>query len=843
MREVIAFLLAACAAGAAYPQIGRLPEGGAVAPTLQTLRPAGTSVDVPGRPRDLVASPDGRFVYVKNLSKGSRLNLTVVDVARARVIQSLDEASDAHSFHGIAISRDGRRIYTTADQGGLHELTVAADGTVAWGRRIALEARPDKSYPGAGGVALDPAGGFAYVCVSRGNRLAVVDLQAGREVAGIPVGVAPYAVALDAAGRRAYVTNWGGRRPKAGEPTADAQGMDALVDPRGVAASGTVSVVDLAARKTVAEVATGLHPTGLALDERRGRLYVANANDDSVSIVDVARPRVLETLGVRADPRQPFGSGPNALALAPDGRTLYVCNGGNNAVAVVRLGSGRSDRPSVAGFIPTAWYPAGVALAPGKLFVANLKGWGSLDRPPGQRGFHVRDVLGTVSLVDLPDEAALADYTRRVREDAGVAQALAALERASTDARPVPVPARAGEPSVFKHVVFVIKENRTYDQVLGDLGRGNGDPSLCIFGRAITPNHHALAEEFTLLDNFFCNSLYSADGHAWITEANTTDYMEKSRSNLVWGNNPLSYSSSGFLWTHVLNHGLTFENFGEYDYTAFEPKTASYNDIYRGLRAGSLPVRFIQNIGIAALRPYSRADAPGWNMDIPDAVRVEAFLRRFREHEVAGTLPGFTILYLPNDHTSGTAQNKPTPRAYLADNDLALGRAVEAISRSRFWPETCIFVVEDDPQNGFDHVDGHRTVAYAISPYTRRGAVVSTRYNQTSMLRTMELILGLPPMTQFDAMAPPMREVFQSEPDLRPYAARPVTVPLDELNPPRRALRGQALHWAKKSEEQRLERVDEAEEDEMNRILWHAMKGVDARYPAEFTSDGKKKTR
>ena len=839
MSKTIVAFLAGILATAFQGQVGRMKDGSVMSPTLQTLRPAGIAIDIPGRPRDMALSPDGRFLYVKNTTKNHRLSLTVVNVAERRVVQQLDDPEEAHSYHGIVLSGDGRRLYTTVEEGAVWEALVDADGRVAWGRRIALAPRPDKSYLGPGGLTLDEQRQRAYVCVSRANRLAIVDLAQGREVGSIGVGVAPYAVVLDPARSRAYVSNWGGRPPRRGESKEDAQGLEVLVDARGIASSGTVSIVDLRARKEIAQIATGLHPTEMALDGPGQRLFVANANEDTVSVIDLPQRRVAETISVRVDPHQPFGSAPNALALSSDGRRLYVCNGGNNALAVIRLAAG-AESARVEGFIPTAWYPADVIESAGKLFVANLKGWGSLATPPGQKGFHVRDVLGTITVVDLPDDDTLVSYTRRVREDAGVPQALQALEKASAQATPVPLPARVGEPSLFEHVVFVIKENRTYDQILGDLPRGNGDPSLCIFGREITPNHHALAEEFVLLDNFYCNSLYSADGHAWITEANTTDYIEKAKANSVWGNNPLSYSSSGFLWTHVLNHGLTFENFGEFDYASFEPKL-SYGEIYQGMLEGKLPVELKQNVGIPALQPYTVKDFPGWNLDIPDALRADVFIQRLKQHEKEGSFPNFTILYLPNDHTAGTAESKPTPRAYLSDNDLAMGRCIEAISRSRFWPKTCIFVVEDDPQNGFDHVDGHRTVAFVISPYTRRGAVVSTRFNQTSMIRSIELILGVAPMTQFDAMAPAMWDVFKSEADLTPYTAKPARVRLDEVNPPRKALQGKALHWARKSMEQVLERVDEAEEDAMNRILWHAMKGVDARYPVEFTNAGRKK--
>jgi hypothetical protein len=400
------------------------------------------------------------------------------------------------------------------------------------------------------------------------------------------------------------------------------------------------------------------------------------------------------------------------------------------------------------------------------------------------------------------------------------------------------VPARRGEPSVFEHVVYVIKENRTYDQVLGDLPRGRRDPRLCIFPREVTPNHHALAEQFVLLDNFYCNGVNSADGHAWATEGNVADYLEKSfggfTRSYTWGDDPLSYSATGFLWDNVLLHGLSFRNYGEMDYAEPTRKGATWTEIYRDFQSGAPRMRFTQSVGIETLRRYTSRDYPGWNMRIPDVLRAEVFLHELRAAEREGEWPHLTIVFLPNDHTSGTSPGAPTPRAQVADNDLALGRVVEGITRSRFWRKTCIFVIEDDPQDGLDDVDGHRSLCFVISPYTRRGAVVSRFYNQTAVIHTMERIFGLPPMNQMDAMAPLMSACFTDQPDYRPYRSLPNRVPLDEMNPALASLSGRARMWARKSLALPLHRVDASDEDTLNRILWHAQKGVDAPYPAHL---------
>jgi hypothetical protein len=401
------------------------------------------------------------------------------------------------------------------------------------------------------------------------------------------------------------------------------------------------------------------------------------------------------------------------------------------------------------------------------------------------------------------------------------------------------VPLHAGEPSVFDHVVYVIKENRTYDQVLGDIGKGNSEPKLCVFNKNITPNLHALANQFVLLDNFYCNGVISADGHAWVTEGTAVDYLEKSfggfvRSYPFSGDDPLAMASTGFIWDNVLLHGRSFRNYGEMAKTDIVTKGAGFTQIYQDWKNGTKKVALKQTIAIESLRRYSCPDYPGWNLKVPDALRLNVFMKEFEEAKAKRQWPNFITVYLPSDHTSGTSEGAPTPAAQAADNDLAVGKLVEAISHSPFWAKTCIFVIEDDPQAGFDHVDGHRSVCWVVSPYTKRGQIVSEFYNQTSVLHTMELMLGLPPMNQLDAMAPAMSDCFVNEPDLSPYTALPNRVPLDQMNPKKAALKGASLAFAQQSDAMDLTEPDKADENTFNRILWHALRGEASPYPAEF---------
>jgi hypothetical protein len=453
-----------------------------------------------------------------------------------------------------------------------------------------------------------------------------------------------------------------------------------------------------------------------------------------------------------------------------------------------------------------------------------------------------------LSLVPEPRAGELPALTRRALANMRYPR----LAQASLPPRPGqpprPVPERVGEPSLFKHVVYLIKENRTYDQVLGDLKEGNGDAALCVFGEQITPNQHKFAREFVLLDNTYCSGICSADGHQWAASAFATDYMEKSFAGFPRSYpdgmedddvDALAYSPAGFLWDNALAHGKSLRDYGEFAITRKswvdparkdEPK---FLDHYREFVAGTHTINLCSEPAIESLRPCLATNTVGWDLAVPDVFRAAQFIKELKEFERTGDFPSLALICLPQDHTSGTAAGSPTPAAQVADNDLAFGQIVEALSHSRFWEQTCILAVEDDPQAGWDHVSGYRTTAYVISPYTKRRQVVSAQYNQTSLIRTIELILGLPPMNQMDATATPMFDCFTGTPDLTPFVAVKNNVPLDQMNPePKKIsdllLRKQAYASARLP----LRQPDQCPEDLLNRILWHAMKGSQAPYPA-----------
>ncbi len=672
-------------------------------------------------------------------------------------------------------------------------------------------------------------GGRVFAALAFENKLAVVD---GERVTKLDTGIAPVGLTVDAKGTIAYVGNWGGRVPKEGEvsaPTGVAPNADkVLVDSRGVAASGTVSRVDIATGKVTHTIAVGLHPTALAWDEARGRVYVANTNSDSISVIDAKSQAVVSTWALQPFSRKVFGVAPTALALSPDGSRLFVACGGVNAVMVLKTAGGVAE-----GSIPTFWYPSSLAVSPDgkRLAVGAILGVGSGWQERPERRF-VHSNRGAVQVVDVPGPAQLASWTAAVAENnhmAGTGVGVAPSTRVTA------LPARSGDPSLIEHVVYIIKENRTYDQVFGDIGKGNSEPSLVMFGRDVTPNQHKLAEQFVLLDNFYATGGNSADGHQWATQANETAYClwpgYDGRSYPYNGTDPLAYSSSGFLWDYALARGRTVRVYGEYAGSLPDDQTARKNllegwrngEKYRGRWNIKAPIAKLNTI----IAPYF----PSYSLGIPDVVRAQLYLEDLAQWEKDGKMPNLSILLLPSDHTVGTRPGGSTAKAMVADNDLALGQIVEGLSKSKFWNKMAIFVVEDDAQNGVDHVDGHRTTALAISPYIKRGHIDSTFYSNQSMVKTIELILGLPTMSLFDLIANEMRESFTDKPDFSQFRAEMPNQSLFDVNPPLSALKGKAKEGARASMKMRFDVPDAVPTEKLNRILWGDIRGWNTSYP------------
>jgi YVTN family beta-propeller protein len=794
-------------------RMGVQPDGSILVPTGQTITPAGEHIEVADRPLGMAMSPGGDQAAVVTGASFASRRLHLIDLGRNAVMQSIPIGD---SFVGVTFSYDIVRLYV----GGGSDNNVkfflrCGDGTYADDGAVTIP----RSAPS--GLSLSPDGEWLYVALNLRHSLAIVNTQS-REVRQVPVGAFPYTTAVTPDGAKVYVSNWGGRRAGVGDTVEE--GIPVVVDPKtGLPTNGTVSVVDAQSRTVVKHIEVGLHPSALLLSRDGKRLFVANANSDTVSVISTETDSVTATLDVRLFEGAPLGSAPNALALSPDGRTLYAANAANNAVAVIE-----PDHPEkpLRGFIPTGWFPTAVATTNDgdRLLITNGYGFGSI-APTKARGRSYANRVGVVSILPAPSEEQLTAYTLQVmRNNRAVSTQRRGL---------VPVPLHRAQESPIQHVFYIIKENRTYDQVFGDLPQGNGDPALVQFGRDVTPNHHALAEQFVLLDNFYVVGDQSALGHQWADEAFANDYVHKYGNTRINsdGTNPMAYAPTGFLWDHARNHGKTVRIYGEFTQGTMSPSSATWTDVYNAWKEKSDAVTIGARTRIAGVRDIFCPQFPAFDLRVTEQWRADVFLREFREFEENGNLPNLVIMLLPVNHTNGTSPGYPTPRAMVADNDLALGRIVEAISKSRYWKESVILVTEDDAQNGLDHVDGHRTVGLAIGPYVRRKAVDSSLYTTISMFRTIEQILGLPPLNQYDLAAEPMFSVFTAEPDETAYEALPNRIALDEMNPPLHATRGLQRRLALESMKMDFETPDAAPEELLNRAIWHSVKGFHVPYP------------
>lgn len=789
---------------------GTVTAQGVLLPDNQWVRPAGTRHLV-GDARFLAStlSPDGRFLAAETYLHGTGF-LTIMDTASGRVVQQVGTGSSTadpklgdakNSPDSPLYSPDGRTLWF-GQAGDLVRFSVNDDGTVAPSPAvIPMSGVAGKYLPG--GMALSPDGSTLYVALNDINALGVVDTATNTLTRTIPVGNAPRGVVL--VGNRAYVSNQGGRPAGAGDFTNDSGGTPVVADPTtGAASTGTVSVVDLASGQETREIPVGLQPTDEYL--HGAALFVANANNDSVSVIDTRSGDVTQTFNVNPLPGSDEGSNPDSITMVGD-HTLLVAIGRDNAIAQYRY-DGPREPVRYQGLVPTDWYPVEVQYSPAlhKLVVTNDKGIGargtesSVDKGPGTfpgagvvSGHNTYNDTASVTVYDQPDSRQLGAYTHQVFVNNDWERLLAsggADQRGRSDAKPVAVPAKLGAPSTIKHVFLVIKENRTYDQVLGDVGRGDSDPSLAQFGAPITPNLHSIANQFTLFDNFYDPATLSADGHNWIDQADANDYLEKEFAAFYRSydkRDALLYQRNGFLWDAARRAGVSVRDYGEYGYLTLPSPPPTWMDWYtssrilEGKESGPLPIQTGQyptRTDVPSLSKVMNPDYPTFDMDIPDQYRVDVWQQEFTRYEQQGNLPQLNIMWVNTDHTNGTSGRDPYPTAMAADNDLAVGRIVDTVSHSRYWKDSAVFVLEDDSQNGVDHVDGHRSPTFIASPYVRHGAVDSAYYTQLNVVRTVEQILGIQPMNQMDRAAEPMYDAFTNRPDYRPYDALPNLVPL-----------------------------------------------------------------
>jgi len=809
---------------------GKQPDGSILLPTQWSLLPAGQQVELGDDPVNVAVHPGGLYAAVLHAGD-SRHEIIVVDLAKAQVVS---RTRVHETFYGIQFSPDGKHLYCSgAGDEVIHDF-VFDQGNLRDDRQ--LRVRDSRQCGVPAGFAVDPRRDCLWVANLWGQRVSRVPLSGDAPVTDIAfttngISVLKEALAASTNSDTAAAT----KRIKAAlfeTHPDDPLPYTCLLDEKhgrlyvSLWAQSAVAVVDLDSLRVLDRWSTEAHPCEMALTRSGKFLFVANANRNTVSVIDTASGRTVETIWAALYPESPAGSTPNSLALSPDDRMLFVANANNNTIAVFDVAAPGQSRSL--GFIPTGWYPTSVRVTPDgrNLLVASRKGILPKANPngpqPGVRrnpdlpdqyvGTFLHGSLGIISLKniarDLPAYTAQAYRCSPLTADASVAARRPAHN---------PVPQQVGGTSPIKYCIYVIKENRTYDQVFGDLPQGNGDPQLCLFPAAATPNHHKLAGEFVLLDNFYAEAEISAQGHEWSMGAYSSDFVEKLWP-MNYGHNssgkfpypaegkfPVAYPSAGYLWDRAQAAGVTYRSYGEFVSNRDSTNQTVYTDV-------------------KALQGHFDPGYRGFDLGYPDCSRADRFIGDLKNFESAGDMPRLQIVRLGNDHTHGATMGFPTPAAYVADNDLALGRLVEAISHSRFWSQTAIFIVEDDAQNGPDHVDAHRTVALVVSPYTKRAAVDSTLYSTCSMLRTMELILGLQPMSQFDAAACPMFNSFRGTPDLRPYEAAPLKVDWSQLNP----ING----WGARMKHLNFAKEDAVDDQLLNEMVWRSVRGTNSVMPS-----------
>ncbi len=828
-------------------------------PYNRFIDPAGTVIrfgngSLENHSLDCVLIPEQNVLAVED-----RYGIAFVDVINNKLLFHLDYSAE---YNGMMSTYSGIKVWTDDEDNKLHILWGAANPTnkksvildAVWdGKKAGIVnafsfepvAPSPMALPNDIAITKEEGETYLYVVLNGNSQLIKLRLKDKKTIWTVATGMAPFGLALTA--DKIYVTNWAGTVPvDTSRETAGIPYARVYIDPRtGATALGTVTVFNKRSGSKLAEINVGLHPNAIITNADGKFIYVSNGNSDNISVISTANNLLVDSISVRliADIKSFTGDSPNALILDSTGSTLYVANGMDNAVAIVKLGNnsstGGKGKSYIAGFIPTEAYPSGLTLRNNTLYVANLEGEGAR-APENNKTYTAHRQEATISVIPVPDKNTLRAYSSRVEKANMVFRGKISqlLPRPGTIARPVPE--RIGEPSAFKHVIYIIKENKTYDQVMGDMPEGNGLKSLCIFGDSVTPNQHRMAKDFLLLDNYYASGKSSAEGHQWTDAAMVSDYVEKNvrawfRSYPHVQTDALVYNKEGFIWNNALDHGKSVRIYGEACVPQWEGN-ANWNDIYQ-LYLDKKPFPFENISTISRVRPIMAPDYPCYDgQKINDQIRADAFIKELRSCEKmeGDHWPQLMILALPSDHTAGMREGYPTPRAMVADNDLALGRILEAITHSRFWDSTAVFVTEDDSQSGWDHVSGYRTTGLVLSPYSRLQKTVHTNYNQTCMVRTIEQILGIPPMNAIDATALPMFDAFTGTFNNAPYTFLKNNIPLNEMNKSATTLRGKAKQFTILSSSPQFDHVDKGDDDLLNRIIWFSVKG-NTPYPKNKT--------
>lgn len=793
MRKILLplFLLFLCSTAMAQKKPGQW-QNQVLLSNGWSLSPAGRSIPLGDLPLNIAVTKSKKYLAVTNNGYSDQ-SIQIIDVAKGKVVDSLPVNK---SWYGLSFADNDRTLYASGGNNNWILQFVFANGKLTLVDSLLLGPKLPKLLSPAG-IDVDDGQNRLYTVTKESDSLYVFNTKTKEMITALPIGGEGYTCLLSPDKKLLYISCWG---------------------------CDQVKIFDTQKRLFTDAVKVGDNPNELLLSRDGKRLFVANANDNSVSVIDTKTRKVTEVLNAALYPNAPQGSTSNGLALSGDERTLFIANADNNCLAVFDVS--QPGKSSSKGFIPTGWYPTNVKVIGKTIYVANGKGLSSHPNPLGPSPMLANQAVvyqhgdsshpakvqyigglfrGSLSIIPVPAEKELAGYSRQVYKNTPYNKQ---KEAEGWEEKGNPIPSKQGEKSPIKYVFYVIKENRTYDQVLGDMKEGNGDPSLVLFGEQITPNQHALARQFVLLDNFYCNAEVSADGHNWSLGAYATDYLEKTWPTSYGGrggrydaegHREIANNKGGFLWDFCKRAGVSYRSYGE------------FADDYKP--------------NIPALKGHICPYFTGWNMNVRDTTRFYQWKREFDSLLAINQVPQLNTLRFPNDHTEGLRKGKPTPYAHMADNDLAVGMFIEYLSHSPIWKETAVFIIEDDAQNGADHVDAHRTTAYVAGGFVKRGFVDHTMYSTTSMIRTIELILGLPPMSQYDAAATPMWRSFMNKPELQPFKSLPATVDLDNKNIA-------VNEWQRRSELFNLAKEDAAPDMEFNRVLWHGLKGDQVAFPA-----------
>jgi YVTN family beta-propeller protein len=791
MKQIILFifLLANCKTEA--QTLEQLSKQRITLPNGWSLTPVGKSLPLGDLPLNIAVSKSGKYMAVTNNGQSTQS----IQLFDAKKEQQLDEIKIAKAWYGLKFSADEKRLYVSGGNDNLilqysivnNKLVVADTFKISTKKKELLSPT---------GIEVDDAQKLLYVVTKENNTLYVLSLQTKEILFQLKLDGEAYACLLSPDKNMLYISCWG---------------------------CDKVILFDTKLKTITTSIAVGDNPNEIVLNKKGTTLFVANANDNSVSIIDIKQQKVIEILNAALYPNAPSGSTTNGLALGADEKMLYIANADNNCLAVFDVSI--ASKSLSKGFIPVGWYPTNVKVVGKKIFVTNGKGFSSQANPFGPNPFRKKEAViyqqgdtskpigvqyiaglfkGTMSIIPTPNEKQLSVFSKAVYANTPYTKI---KETDADGAKGNPIPMKVGDKSPIKYVFYVIKENRTYDQILGDVKNGNGDTSLCLFGEKITPNQHKLVNDFVLLDNFYVDAEVSADGHNWSMGAYATDYLEKTWPTNYGGrggkydaegNREIANNKAGFIWDHCKRNSVSYRTYGEF---ADNGKA-----------------------NIPSLKNNMCNYFEGYNMSVKDTARFAQWKKDFDSLLAINAVPQLSTVRFGNDHTEGLRKGRPTPNAYVADNDLAVGMFVEHLSKSAIWNETAIFILEDDAQNGADHVDAHRSTAYVAGGFVKRNFVDHTMYSTSSMLRTIELILGMPPMTQYDAAAMPMWRCFANTASASNFKTIGATIHLDDKNIVENK-------WQRRSEEFNFADVDAVPDLEMNEIIWVAVKGENIPFP------------